>query len=296
MNPMGAGNQTGSPAGYASGLSVIAIWSGFIVFSRLGVTGNLTAFDMTALRFMVGGLITLPFVAGHWPRQLSIPKILFLAAVGPGAGYSVLMFIGLDAAPAAYAGVFANGTLPIFTALIGLVWIGERLGTLATLGIAVIFAGGVAVGYNGLIAGGFDALAGVAFFLTASATLAVYVVLVRRWQVTPKQTLCAINIPTALIFIPVWWFFLPTNLAGATSQEIAFQALFQGFGPSFLAVLLMTYAVHEIGPTKMAAFAATVPTTAALLAIPVLGEHLGTVEWTGVIVVTAGLLLLLWKR
>lgn len=288
-----------SPAtwtGYASGLGVVGIWSGFIVFSRVGITGNLSAYDMTALRFLVGGLITLPFVMAHWPRHIPLMKILFLAACGPGAVYSLLMFTGLKAAPAAYAGVFANGTLPIFTAAIAYFVIGERLGRMGLIGIAVIFAGGVAVGYKGMQAGGADAIGGIALFLTASATLAVYVAAIRRWNLTPKQTLVVINIPTAALFVPLWFFVLPSSMDQAGPGEIAFQALFQGFGPSFLAVLLMTHAVHRLGPTLMAGFAASVPTTAALLAVPVLGEALGLIEWSGVVVVTAGLLMLMWRR
>jgi len=51
-----------------------------------------------------------------------------------------------------------------------------------------------------------------------------------------------------------------------------------------------------LGPTVNAGFAASVPTVAAMVAAPVLGEQLGLIDWIGMVAVTVGLLLLLWRR
>ncbi len=283
-------------SGYLGGVGTICIWSGFIVFSRMGMVGNLNAFDITALRFLVSFLITAPFVYVYWPRHLSLPKTLFLSACGPGALYSMLMFTGLKTSPAAYAGVFANGTIPIFTAIIALCLMGSKLGGKGVLAIAVIFSGGVAVGYNGLMTGGADALQGIVYFLSASFLLAIYFVCLQHWKLTPKQAMIVVNVPTALVYLPIWYFLLPSNLAAASMSEILFHGLFQGIGPGVLAVLLMAFTVQKLGPTQVAGFAASVPTVAALVAIPLLGEHLGLIEWLGMAAVTIGLLLLLWRR
>ncbi|MEO1611366.1 MAG: hypothetical protein AAFU55_03270, partial [Pseudomonadota bacterium] len=42
--------------GVVSAVAVIFIWSGFIVFSRMGVATALTPFDISALRFIVGAV------------------------------------------------------------------------------------------------------------------------------------------------------------------------------------------------------------------------------------------------
>lgn len=296
MDSRPTGRPYGLWLGYLSALGVVAIWSSFIVISRLGVTGGLTAYDVTALRFLVGGVITIPFCIYYWPRHLALWKILFLTAFGPGVVYSVTMYVGLGMSPAAYAGVFANGTIPIFTAFLAFVFLAERLTHKAFFGIAIIFAGGCMVSFDGLMTGSTQALRGVAFFLVASFLVAAYVNGVRHWKLTPQQTLAIINLPNAVVFLPVWYFFLPSSIAGAAWPDIVLQALFQGLGPSFLALILMTYAVQKLGATPMAGFAASVPTTAALLAIPVLGENLKLLEWAGVVTVTAGLALLIWRR
>jgi len=282
--------------GYLAGLGVIAIWSGFIVFARFGVKGNLTPYDVTALRFMVGALVALPFVFRYWPHHLSSVRILVLMATGPGVVYSVLMYNGLNYSPAAFAGVFANGTMPIFTAIFAWALLGERLGKTAFIAIAIIIAGSVAVGYENLSSVGTENLIGLPFFIIASFFLAAYVVLLRLWNLTSRQILAIINLPSALVFLPLWWFALPSTIGDASLAEIALQALFQGLGPSFLALIFFTYAIQTIGATPVAAFAASVPATAALLAIPVLGERLNIVEWSGVLAVTAGLALLILRR
>lgn len=282
--------------GYLCGLGFITVWTGFIVVSRLGVKGDLTPYDITALRFMVGSLVTLPFVYLYWPRHLPLGKILILAATGPGTIYSVLMYIGLEHSPAAFAGVFANGSIPIFTAMFAWVLLGDRLSSNAFFAIAVILTGSIAVGYEAMHVAGSSNLSGLPFLIASSFVLAAYMVFIRMWKVTAKQTLAIINLPNTLIFLPVWYFMLPSGLASAGIGEIMLQALYQGLGPGFMALIFFTYAIQALGATPVAGFAATVPATAALLAIPVLGETLNFIEWVGVLTVTLGLALLLLRR
>ena len=282
--------------GVASAIAVIFVWSGFFVFSRAGVTTELTAFDITALRFAVAGLLVLPFAYSWWPRRLPIKAQVIMALCGPGAVYSVMLYLGLSEASAAYGGVFANGSLPIFTLLLLIVLSGERPKRLQLLAIAIIMIGGVLLGLPGMRSGGADVMTGIALFLTASAILSVYIVGVRRWSVTPKQALALINLPNALLYLPLWYLFLPSGLAEAELSTILFQAAFQGLGPGFLAIILFALAAYHLGPTPTAGFSAAVPATAALLAVPVLAEIPGPIEWFGIAIATAGLALLVVKR
>jgi len=282
--------------GYLCGMGFIAVWSGFIVFARAGVTSGMTAFDITAVRFMVGALITLPFAVCYWPRHLSLSKIFVLLITGPGMVYSMLMYSGLGLSPAAFAGVFSNATIPIFTAALTWFLLGERLTKLGSLAIAVILAGSTAVAYQSFSSSNVENLAGLPFFIMASVFLASYVVFLRMWKLTAKQTLAIINLPTAVLFLPIWYFFLPSTITTADPYDVVFQALFQGLGPGFIALVFFTYAIQTLGTTPVAGFAAVVPATAALLAIPVLGEHLNGIEWSGIVAVTIGLVLLIWRR
>jgi drug/metabolite transporter (DMT)-like permease len=277
-------------------VGVIFIWSGFIVFSRAGVITSLTAYDITALRFMVAGLVVAPFVWSWWPRHLPFRAVVVMAICGPGAVYSMIMYHGLAEASAAYAGVFANGTLPVFTTILAMIFVREIPGRSQIIAIGFIVAGGVLSGFPGMTAGGSGLYTGIAMFLTASALLSFYVYGLKHWQVTPKQALALVTIPNAILFLPVWYFALPSGLADTDISMVLFQALFQGLGPGFFAIIFFALAAIHLGPTPTAGFSAAVPACASVLAMPVLGEFPTPIEWSGIIVVTIGLGLLIIKR
>lgn len=279
--------------GLASAIGVIAIWSGFIVFSRAGVHTNLTAYDISALRFMVAGVVVVPFAWTWWPRHLPLRAQLIMSACGPGATYALLMYLGLGKASAAYAGMFANGSLPIFTAVPGWVISRKAPGRHQLFAISVIVIGGLLLGWRGAQTGGENVTSGIALFLSSSAILSVYIYGVKHWQIAPRQALALVTVPNALLYVPLWFFFLPSGMADTNSSTIVFQALYQGLGPGFLAIILFALEVKHLGPTQTAGFSASVPATATLLAIPVLSEVPNSLEWTGIAIVTTGLGLLL---
>jgi drug/metabolite transporter (DMT)-like permease len=281
--------------GIASALAVVSIWSGFLVFSRVGVVTSLTAFDITGVRFAVAGALVLPFIRGWWPKHLPLRAKLIIALSGPGAVYSVLMILGLNEASAAYGGVFANGSLPIFTMLLGAL-AGQHPSRNQLLATAIIISGSLLLSYRGMMTEGHNAIAGIALFLSASLLLSVYIISLRRWMLTPSQALALVNLPNALIFLPFWYLFLPSGLAETPLSSVLFQALFQGLGPGFLAVIFFALATSHLGPTATAGFSAVVPATAALLAIPVLSEIPTAMEWVGIVTVTTGLALLIIRR
>lgn len=282
--------------GLASALGVIFIWSGFIVFSRAGVITSLTAYDITALRFMVAGLLVLPFLRSWWPGHLPLHAKIIMMICGPGAIYSILMYLGLSETSAAYAGVFANGSLPLWTMLLAVLVAHDRP-TGGQLGaIVLILSGGILLGYPGLTAGHADVLSGILLFLAASAVLAIYIFGIHRWKLAPREALALVNLPNALVYLPLWYVLLPSGLAEADQATIIFQALFQGLGPGFLAVILFAIAAMNLGPTPTAAFSASVPACAAVMAIPILSEIPTSIEWAGIAVVTLGLVLLVALR
>lgn len=282
--------------GIASAIFVLVIWAGFIVFSRAGVLGGLTPYDLAATRFLVAGALTLPFAWAWWPRHLPFRAVTVLAIGGPGALYCVMLFLGLTQASAAYGGVFTNGALPVFTMLIAFLVAGTQPSRAQALGSVVIIIGGVLVAWRGLQAGGADLTLGIALFLGASVLVAIYIYGIRHWNVAPRQALVIVNIPSALIYLPIWWIFLPSTMGDAPMDMLLAQFAFQGLVPGFLAVIIFAVLAYHLGPTPTAAVSAAVPASAALLAIPVLQEVPTSMEWVGIGTVTLGLVLLTLKR
>ena len=279
--------------GLLSAAGVFCIWSGFLVFSRAGVQSGLTPFDLTALRFMVAGALVLPFAMAWWPRHLPLHATLSMSVFGPGALYSVLMYFGLKNSSAAYGGVFANGTLPIFTILLGFFFARQVPSRRQLMAVLILVVGAVLIGIPGLRNGGNSVVSAIALFLAASAVLSIYFLGVKHWQVEPRQALAMVSLPNAMLFLPIWFFFLPSTIHDAPWSTVLLQAAFQGLGPGFLAVILFSISARILGPMPSAGLAASVPASATLLAIPVLGEIPTDIEWVGIAIVTAGLVLLL---
>jgi drug/metabolite transporter (DMT)-like permease len=160
----------------------------------------------------------------------------------------------------------------------------------------VILAGGLLVGWQGITAGGADVATGIGFFLAGSVVLSMYMVAIRVWQISPYQALAMVNIPNAAVFLPLWFFALPSGMAETETHVLIAHALFQGVGPGFCALMLFTAANYHLGAGPTAAISAAVPALAALLAIPVLGEVPSPLEWVGIAIVCTGLGLLIRAR
>ena len=277
--------------GWAAAFGLVAIWAGWVVVSRLGVQRTLTIYDISALRFTVATLATLPFVLKFWPRHLSTWQILFLAS-GPGVPYTLLAFGGMQYAPASHAGILVNGTLPVFAAVFGWFWLKDRPAAGKVIGMAIILSGCIITGFDRASEGAaHNAWVGQLLFLGSAASLASYMVAAKRWGLTAMQALVAFPLTNVIWYLPLYYFALPKAVALAPWSEIALQGLYQGLGPSVAGVLLFTMAIRRIGPTSTAAAMALVPGVAALLAIPILSEWPSAYAWTGLALVSGGILL-----
>ncbi|HKY93668.1 MAG TPA: EamA family transporter [Kiloniellales bacterium] len=297
MNPVrSAAGRTlaGRPLlGWVLGLCVLAIWSGWVVISRLGVTGQLTAWDITALRFAVAAVVILPWALSWGLGGLRLWQALWLA-VSTGAPYAAACFLGFHFAPAAHGAVLINGTIPLFTLLLGWLLLRHRPQRGQSLGVLLVLGGCFAIGGDGLLSPVPDQWKGHLLFLLAALLLSGYMIAARRWHVTQRQALAAVPLGSALLFLPVYLLFdLPSSLkhrplADWPWGEVALQAGFQGVIVSLLALVLFTRANALLGSTALAAFVAAVPAVSLLLAIPVLGEVPSALAVAGVVVVTLG--------
>jgi len=277
--------------GWLAAFAVVLIWSGWVVVSRLGVVQTLTLYDMIALRYSVATVAAAPFIWKFWPRHLRWWQILVIVG-GQGAPYLVFAFAGMQFAPASHAGTLMNGTLPVFVTAVGWVWLKDKPGYWRTSGITVILIGCALIGWDRASVGVTDqAWIGHLFFLAASFVLAVNVIGTKAWQIRPLQALAFIPAVNLVLYGPVYLLFLPKAVDIAPWSEIILQALYQGLGPSVLAVLFFTTAIRSIGPSTTAATMALVPGLSTLLAIPVLGEWPSVYAWIGMALASAGIVL-----
>jgi hypothetical protein len=167
--------------GAVCAIAAVAIWAGWLVMMRVGITTTLTASDLTALRFAVAGIVLSPVVLrrGLAFNRLGWPGFM---AVVIGAGFPVPLLVGagLSFAPVAHASVLTYGVAPLIVACLAVVAFKERLVPIRKAGLVLVGLGGFVIG--GLGVSSFDGRQSIGnlLFLTAACLWACYIVAIRR--------------------------------------------------------------------------------------------------------------------
>ena len=286
--------------------AVLLIWTSFILIARTSAKLSLTPFDISWLRFVFSGVVVLPVLWWRWSRfkaglgatpQQFYQRLAFLAGIA-GIGYCMLAYSGFFLAPVAHGAVLLPGSLPLWTALLAWLWLGESLSRGRAIGLALIACGGMLVGgmsvLRALTDGG-GVWRGDLLFVAASLTWASYGVLCRRWRIGAVDATLAIAFGCLITYVPIYGLgvlagWIPSQLSSAPWGEIWFQASYQGGLAMLAAGLCYTQVVQTFGPLRTTMVTALVPPTAALLAVPLLGEPLGLTALAGLLCVGLGLL------
>lgn len=281
-------NSTSHRTGYLAALGTVAIWTGFILVSRLGGKSALTPYDILALRLGTAALL-LALFAGRLPGHAwRDPRLWALAAIG-GVGYGVLVYSGFKSVPAAHGAILLPGLQPFLIAIIAWWIAGERPSPARTAGYGAI-AGGIALTAAPVLSGQWsaDMLAGDGLILASSVTWAVFSVLAKRWRFDPWLLTRFVAIGSAALFLPVYVLALPKALAAVPFSTLLVQGLYQGIGPTILAMLLYLKAVEALGPARVGALIALVPVLAGIAAVPLLAEPLTVWLGGGLLAVSLG--------
>lgn len=277
--------------GAASALSVVLIWAAWLVSTRHSVGTSLTALDLSLLRYGIPAALLAPYWlrTGLWPKNT--PKLpLILMVVGSGAPFFQVVGFGMKATPASAAGVLLPGVMPLMTAIIGMLLLGERPDRMRRLGMAAIFAGGAILLIHNLSTGG--NLTWISYvILPIGATLwAVYTHAFRRSGLSAFEggaLICVWSTILNLAFLP----FIGSHLLDVPVAELGLQVLTQGILSGLVATLLYGAAVRSLGGTKAAAYTAVTPAAAAFGGALFLGEPLAVATIAAAMVTGVGVLL-----
>jgi len=276
--------------GITAAIIVVFIWSGWLIVTKVGAESTLTIFDIAALRFGLSGLIALPIVLYFKPwKGMPIHRIAVLAVLA-GIPYVLVSYAAFTFAPAAYGGVFMNGVLPAMTLALAWIWLKERPRSLQVGGAALIIAGASLAAIDASASPVSGAWIGGLLFLVAALGFSVYMILNRLWQVTTLQVLLSLSVVSGMIYVPIWYLFLPSALAESAPSQILLQGAYQIL-PNLVGLNLLALAVRNVGAPATAAIMSAVPSLGAILGLVLLGEALGTTTWVGIMVLSLGILL-----
>jgi drug/metabolite transporter (DMT)-like permease len=300
--------------GIASAVITIAIWTSFIVVARFMALKSLTPLDIVFCRIAGAALVLLPWGyfmvrkmrsenpaadTSLWISPLPLKLTLLLGLFG-GVGYAVLAYTAFIYAPAAHGSVLMPGLLPLTTALLSVLLLGEVLSRPRKLGLLLIFCGGLLVGGASIwqaytdSATGSQVWKGDVLFVTASSCWAFYTVLCRKHKLDAVPTTIAVIVFCVFSFVPLYALLvgagvLVSKLATAPLWEILFQTFWQGMGSVVISGIAFTQMIRYFGPVRSTMLTAIVPGLSALGAVIFLGEPLGLNLIMGLSLVTLGI-------
>lgn len=276
--------------GYLAAAGTVAIWTGFILVSRMGGKSALTPYDTLALRLGTAALLLLPF-AGSLPRGAWRDGRLWSLAMMGGLLYGVLAFAAFKFAPAAHGAILLPGMQPFLIAAVAWAISGARPGGASVAGLLFIAVGIACVARHELVGHGSwtsDLLIGDALLLGSSLAWAIYSVLARKWAYDPWTLTRFVALASALVFLPVYLLWLPKALDAVPPSMLALQGLYQGVAVTIVAMVLFLKAVAVLGAQRTGALVALVPVLAGVMAAPLLGEALSGWLIAGLLFVSAG--------
>ena len=270
------------------GLAAVSIWAGNIVVAGLGLRSSLTPWDISAVRFLVAGLLLLPFLLQVGLAFERLGWTGLAALVLGGAPTVVLTNYGLVFAPAAHAGALFPGVMPLMVAILAAVILKEPFTRRRKVGFALIVTGAVGIVWGSGGSLGTAQNVGHLLFLGSAFSWACYTVALRRARLDGLHAAAISAVGSLLLYLPPYALLAGASILDASPSAIGLQAFIQGLLTAVISYVLYGRAVSILGASSGAAFAASCPALTALMAIPILGEWPSALDWTAIVAISVG--------
>jgi drug/metabolite transporter (DMT)-like permease len=276
--------------GIGAALFAVSIWGAWIVATRHAVSGHLPPAAAGWLRFVVTAVVLAPawWRVGLIPRTGRIPFLFCF--LGSGVCFFLVVGNAMRFVPAADVGPLLPGTMPLVVAIILVTFFGEKLGPLRVIGFACIALGVLALGGRGILEAHDGSWKGHLLLVTGAVMWSGYTIAFPRAGMSSAEIVGLIGIWSLILLTP---FGLPPLIAAVQAGlglEVLVQLGIQGVG-ALVALLAFGVAIEKLGSSRAAAFTGLVPPLAALIAVPVLGEHPDAAAITGIVATGLGVAL-----
>ncbi len=275
------------------------IWSSSFLWIKIGVQ-EVGPMSLVAIRMLFGALTAgaiayfqgIPF-SRDWkdwgifaifgPLSLAIP--VFLISWGEQT---------IDSAVAS----ILNATVPLFTLIIAHFWISDdKITFQKTLGLLIGFAGVVILLSKDLIASEHASIIGQVAVILASLFYGLSAVGIRKYTTHINNVMRGVGLLTTSAIL-MWLvgpiFERPFEIPQLPITWIA--ALWLGILGSGLAMIMMYYLIHEIGPTRASLVTYLFPVGGVLLGVIFLDEQLSWQLIAGTILIILSLVVVNYKK
>lgn len=282
----------------ASLLTTAIIWGvniPVVKFATLAV--DAMVFNAIRMLFSVAALAALAwFESRHRPvNWKNVPwlRVITFSFVS-GVVYQSLFMLGIKQTTAANTALLM-ASMPMWTALLSLTFIGERLAAITWIGLFVTFLGtATVVGAKGDLDLSREYLIGNLLILAASMAWAAVTVISRPLMrsISPLQLAflsCAMSTPIQLLIVSPK---IAENAQGLISLQVIACLLFSGGLSTGLAPATWNFGVQRLGGSHAAVYQNVVTLVAVLGGWWVLGEPQLSAQWIGGGLTIAGLFIM----
>ena len=301
--------------GRIAAVVTVGIWTSFILIARASADpargGSLTPFDIVFCRMVGASLVLLPWGAWLVRRDRALGQghsslfglsplplgVTLRVGLFGGLLYALIAYNGFVFAPAGHASVLMPGSLPLWTTLLALLLLGERVTPARALGLGLIVVGDLLVGGASLLRAfdGGSVWKGDLMFMGAAMCWSTYSVLARSYALDAVRATIAVTAFAFLSFVPLYAVLLLTHAVDghvftAPLSQLLFQTLYQGLGSVVISGIAFTKMIQHFGPVRSTMITALVPGLSAFGAVLFLGEPLYWNLAAGLALVTLGIL------
>ncbi|MDC9834097.1 DMT family transporter [Rhizobium binxianense] len=261
-----------------------------VIASKL-IASGLPPFSATALRFAIAFPVFLVLMRATEARLPKLSRhdglILIIQAGAGSVGYTTLLISGLSLTSAADAGVII-GTLPVVSAAISILLLGERPQRGLLFAVALATAGVLSIAFSPEAAGG--SLSGNALIFLAVVCEGLFILLNKRLK-TEIAPLAQSTLMTGIGFLvagipAIFEAPLAQGISGSAVAAVVYYALV----PTVGGFLLWYAGAERVSGTEAALFTALAPVSAVMLAFIILGEPVGLNQIAGIACVLAAVL------
>jgi drug/metabolite transporter (DMT)-like permease len=275
------------------------IWSTSFLWIKIGVQ-DIGPMALTAFR-MVFGALTAIAIAVY--QKLSFPRDAktwgLFAILGP-ASLAIPIFLiswGEQTIDSAVASIL-NATVPLFTLLIAHFWIhDDKITFQKTLGLLIGFAGVLILMSKDMLASEHGSVIGQLAVILASLFYAGSAVAIRKYTQHINNTMRGVGLlmtSAVLMWVVGPVAERPFEFPSLPITWVA--ALWLGVLGSGLAMIMMYYLIHEIGPTRASLVTYLFPVGGVLLGVLFLNEHLSWQLIAGTVLIIASLAVVNYRR
>ncbi len=280
----------------AMGMSFAVIWASAFTSTRLIVTA---APPLTALviRFAISAVIAIALARALGQRMRFSARewrALVIFGLCQNALYLGLNWVGMQTVEASAAAIIAS-MMPLLVALIGWLFLGERLRGTAIVGLVTGLVG-VALIMGVRLTHGLD-LYGTILCIIAVVALAVATLAVRGTG-GGANVLMAVGaqmaVGAAALLVPA--LILEHGRPSAWSGPLVLAFLYTILVPGIAATFIWFQLVQRIGAVRAATFHFLSPPFGVAIAAALLGERFGATDVIGSVIVAAGILMVQLSR